>query len=122
MVESLKKIGTYVGRLIEIRNRVAHTRPMEIDDSAHLIDMAKTLLDYAPDYWENLKETVDHLAADPSYVLGLRIDLPMDADSGPQHNLPIPDFDETGFFGRRQQLRRIKKAIKGVYSWRRRHR
>ena len=115
MVESLKKIGTYVGRLIEIRNRVAHTRPMEIDDSAHLIDMAKTLLDYAPDYWENLKETVDHLAADPSYVLGLRIDLLMDADSGPQHNLPIPDFDETGFFGRRQQLRRIKKAIKGAY-------
>ncbi|MFN8192365.1 MAG: NB-ARC domain-containing protein [Nocardioidaceae bacterium] len=27
----------------------------------------------------------------------------------------MPDFDETGFFGRQEELRRIKKAIKGAY-------
>lgn len=112
---SLKSIGLQVGRLVAVRNRVAHTRPMEIDDSAHLLDIAKSLLDADTEHWMSLADTVSRLGQDPSYVLGLTIKLPKDPDTGPQHNLPIPDFDETGFFGRQEQLRRIKKAIKGAY-------
>lgn len=112
---SLKSIGPEVGRLVAVRNRVAHTRPMEIDDSARLVDIAKLLLDADTGHWISLAETVSRLGHDPSYVLGLTITLPKDPDIGPQHNLPIPDFDETGFFGRQEQLRRIKKAIKGAY-------
>jgi len=112
---SLKSIGAEVGRLVAVRNRVAHMRPMEIDDSAHLLDIAKLLLGTDSRHWTSLDETVSRLGQDPSYVLGLTITLPKDPDTGPQHNLPIPDFDETGFFGRQEQLRRIKKAIKGAY-------
>jgi len=36
----LKSIAPQLPRTIAIRNRVAHTRPMEIDDSAHLLDLA----------------------------------------------------------------------------------
>ena len=57
----------------------------------------------------------DRLANDPSHVLSLTINLISDIDGAPQNNLPVPDFDETGFFGRRAQLDRIKKAIKGAY-------
>lgn len=112
---ALQRIGPAVPRLIAIRNRVAHTRPMEIDDSAHLFDIARELFDSTPGVWQTLGETLARLTADPSYVLGLTITLRADAQTGPQHNLPIPDFDETGFFGRQSELRRIKKAIKGAY-------
>ncbi len=114
LLASLKAIAPQVPRLIAVRNRVAHTRPMEIDDSAHLLDVADAMV-RASDQWVTLAETLAHLKRDPSFVLGLTIRLPADPDLGPQHNLPIPDFDETGFFGRQEELRRIKKAIKGAY-------
>ncbi|MBC7593418.1 MAG: AAA family ATPase [Kineosporiaceae bacterium] len=87
---------------------------MEIDDSSVLLDAAQELLG-SSQVWATLRTTVARLESDPSYVLGLTISLPGDPDRGPQHNLPIPDFDETGFFGRKDELRRIKKAIKGAY-------
>ena len=67
------------------------------------------------DRGRNSGQSLDRLSADPSFVLGLTISLPSDPESGPQHNLPVPDFDETGFFGRQNELRRIMKAIKGAY-------
>jgi LuxR family transcriptional regulator, glucitol operon activator len=115
LVTVLAAIGPGIARLISIRNRVAHTRPMEIDDSAHLLDAAALLLERGKDRWASLSETLSRLKQEPAFVLGLTINLPVDPDPAPQHNLPIPDFDETGFFGRKDQLRRIKKAIKGAY-------
>ncbi|MGW9552187.1 NB-ARC domain-containing protein [Citricoccus zhacaiensis] len=112
---NLKTLGPSVGRTVAIRNRVAHTRPMEIDDSSFLIDVAKNLTASENSYWSELTAILDRLSSDPSFVLGLTISLPADPDSGPQHNLPVPDFDETGFFGRQGELRRIMKAIKGAY-------
>lgn len=112
---SLKALGTSVARTIAIRNRVAHTRPMEIDDSSFLVDVTKTLAASANGFWEELTSVLDRLNSDPSFVLGLTISLPADPETGPQHNLPVPDFDETGFFGRQAELRRIMKAIKGAY-------
>jgi Tfp pilus assembly protein PilF/cold shock CspA family protein len=114
MVAGLRGIAPNLARVIAIRNRVAHTRPMEIDDSAHLLDVTETLTSSSGD-WVTAAETLARLASDPSYVLGLTIRLPADPAPGPQHNLPIPDFDETGFFGRQEELRRIKRAIKGAY-------
>jgi LuxR family transcriptional regulator, glucitol operon activator len=113
--EALRKVAPDVPRLIAVRNRVAHTRPMEVDDSAHLLDIASTLIAGDKVHWSSLSETLTRLATEPAYVLGLTINLPTDPVSTPRHNLPIPDFDETGFFGRKDQLRRIKRAIKGAY-------
>lgn len=109
------QLSTVCPRVVAIRNRVAHTRPMEIDDSSFLIDTARSLLGRPGTSWEALSSVMTKLEQDPSYVLGLTISLPADAEPGPQHNLPVPDFDETGFFGRQDELRRIKKAIKGAY-------
>lgn len=115
LIASLTAINAEVGRLIAIRNRVAHTRPMEIDDSAHLVDIATLLVGKGANHWTALVETLARLRRDPAFVLGLTINLTKDPDPAPQHNLPVADFDETGFFGRRDQLRRIKRAIKGAY-------
>src|SRR4051794_38225826 len=37
LLESLRLISPQFERVIAIRNRVAHTRPMDIDDSANLL-------------------------------------------------------------------------------------
>lgn len=112
---SLESIRLQVSKLIEIRNRVAHTRPMELDDTSVLLDAAGTILDADRGGWFELDSTIKHLKADPAYVLGLTINLPKDDPRGPQHNLPIPDFDETGFLGRRKELLTIKRRILGAY-------
>lgn len=113
--DSLRTFAPSIGKLTQVRNRVAHTRPMEIDDLAVVHDVSKAVSAIAPSAWSNLKRTISQLQDDPAYVLGLTINLVADPDNAPQHNLPAPEFDETGFFGRRKELERIKKAIKGAY-------
>ena len=115
LYEQLKEFSERLARLTGVRNRVAHTRPMEIDDLPNVLDLARALCDAPGTRWPTVRATLARLEREPAYVLGLSVALPSDPDLAPQHNLPVPDFDETGFFGRRQELTRIKKAIKGPY-------
>ncbi|WP_431992036.1 NB-ARC domain-containing protein [Streptomyces albogriseolus] len=113
--QSLGLFAPHFAKITQIRNRVAHTRPMEIDDLATVHDVAKDICAGSAEYWPKVCETLQRLELDPSYVLGLTISLVSDPDDAPLHNLPAPEFDETGFFGRRKEVDRIKKAIKGAY-------
>lgn len=115
LVDQLAALKPMHPRLVAVRNRVAHTRPMEIDDLPNVLEATHKLIGKPGDHWPHLLATTERLAADPSHVLALTVDLVADVDSAPQNNLPVPDFDETGFFGRRAQLNRIKKAVKGAY-------
>lgn len=110
--DSLRTFAPSIGKLTQVRNRVAHTRPMEIDDLAVVHDVSRAISAIAPSAWSNLKRTISQLEDDPAYVLGLTINLVADPDNAPQHNLPAPEFDETGFFGRRKELERIKKQLR----------
>lgn len=113
--EQLRSLGTRHDRLVGVRNRVAHSRPMEIDDLPNVLDACHDLTARRDEHWPHLRATLERLESDPSHVLALSVDLVSDQDSAPQNNLPVPDFDETGFYGRRTQLNRIKKAIRGAY-------
>ncbi|MFF0091326.1 NB-ARC domain-containing protein [Streptomyces canus] len=113
--DALSKFAPRVGKLTQIRNRVAHTRPMEVDDLAALYDAAEEACESSAQLWTNVGLALRRIEEDPAYVLGLTISLVTDPDNAPQHNLPAPEFDETGFFGRRKEVDRIKKAIKGAY-------
>lgn len=115
LLASLKSVSSRIEGLIQVRNRVAHTRPMEIGDLSLITDIANDLVRQAPDIWVLTGETLRRLNKEPAFVLGLTVQLPTDPTNEPQHNLPIPDFDETGFLGRNSELRRIKKALLGPY-------
>jgi len=112
---SLETLSSHLQSLVQVRNRVAHSRPMEIGDLSQTIDVANELIAISPSDWNATREVVQRLQSEPSFVLGLTVELPIDPLNQPQHNLPIPDFDETGFFGRATELRRIKKALLGAY-------
>lgn len=111
----LRGVAGRLKRLEPIRNRVAHTRPLDYEDFATTIDTANDLARDRRFPWTVLRETVARLAEDPSYVLGLEIRFPGQPEADERHNLPTPDYDETGFIGRGPVVANLKRVIKGAY-------
>lgn len=112
---ALATFASHLEALVQVRNRVAHSRPMELGDLPLTLDVANALVARSAFEWPATSEVVQRLHREPSFVLGLTVELPVDPLKQPQHNLPVPDFDETGFFGRTVELKRIKKALLGAY-------
>lgn len=113
---SIEHLSKSFDRLVTIRNQVAHTKPMRLDDAAFVADQATALVGLSPSVWTTLDETMRRIDDNPAYVLGLTPLWRAEEVSGtPFNNLPIPEFDETGFFGRREELKKLKKLVKGNY-------
>jgi len=100
-------------KCVPIRNRVFHSRPLLYDDFSNTIDLANKLIIKKDLVWRDLPETLDRLRDEPSFVLDLEI--PFYEEDNIKHNLPIPDFDETGFLGRRKKVKDLMKHILGPY-------
>lgn len=81
--QSLGLFAPHLAKVTQIRNRVAHTRPMEIDDLATVYDVAKDICTDSRGDWPKVCETLQRLEKDPSYVLGLTISLVSDPDEAP---------------------------------------
>lgn len=101
--------------LVPVRNRVAHNRPLELDDLPTVVDAAKDLLSVTGVEWANLRSTTRSLDMDPAAALRLSSELVSDPESVVAHNLPIPDFDETTLLGRRDEKKAIRKKIAGAW-------
>lgn len=100
--------------LSPIRNRVAHSRPLEIEDPFDVEKIATKLTSWPMD-WPATEEILNLLRSDPSKILKLKVRLATDPTEGPSHNLPAADFSETGFFGRNEEKRKVIQAIKGPW-------
>lgn len=62
--------------------------------------------------WRELRKTITNLEQDPSYVLKLKIpEIPWESPSPIPHNLPLPEFDDTGYIGRTKDKADISKLI-----------
>src|SRR5690606_29803307 len=113
LANQLKTLDEPLQRLISIRNRVMHSRPLEFDDLAQVTELCERLLQ-KPAHWQALSGIKSRLTSEPDLLL--KITIPFEADgSNISHNLPLPDFDETGFIGRKAIATNLKKAINGVY-------
>lgn len=101
--------------IVSIRNRVMHTRPLNFDDLPIVSEFCKKLQKSENKlYWSNINETLVRLEDDPSFVLALDI-VSYDVDESVNHNLPIPDFDETGLIGRDKEVEQVKKLCMGGF-------
>jgi len=102
--------------LAPVRNRISHSRPLEIDDLSLTVDSAESLARRVDIEWSNLSSVQRRLKAEPSFVLGIQIPTSADLDSeGSKHNLPTPDFDDTGFLGRKDYVKQLIKLCSGPY-------
>lgn len=109
--EQLSVINYHTGRLIGARNRLSHTRPLDEGDFPEVLEFSQKL---AQDerLWPELHNTVRRLREDPSFLLG--IEIPAE-DPARLHNLPTPEWDETGFLGRRELITKVKRVLGGAY-------
>lgn len=111
--DQIQSLNKSFERLILIRNRVMHSRPLEFDDLARTTELIGVLL-REPQFWTALSVVTSELSESPELVLKTKIP----AYSEPTtvlHNLPLPDFDETGFIGRKSAVRTLVRACLGVY-------
>lgn len=101
--------------LIKVRNRVCHSRPLEFDDFSRLHDFAGAQLASAFP-WDELRSTLRALAESPGMLLQLSIpSYWKDADTDLPNNLPAPDFEDTGFVGRKNDFDNLKRLVVGPY-------
>jgi cold shock CspA family protein len=81
-----------------------HGRPLNSDDAETVVRCGNDLLATGLE-WPNLSEVLARLNADPSWEPAYLPDAPL--REGIIHNLPLPDFDDTGLVGRGKESRRL---------------
>jgi hypothetical protein len=101
--------------LIATRNRVMHSRPLEFDDLPRVSDLAAQLVKSHGALWANLRTTRKELDRNPDAVASLTIPDTIDESTKVLHNLPLAEFDDTGFVGRDRELNELKRALAGSY-------
>lgn len=112
----ITKTAKHLLTLTATRNRVCHTRPLEAEDLPSLIDFAKTLTTpTTPFPFNSVLQTTDRLSREPGFVLTLQIPQFWSEKSKVHHNLPIPEFDDTGFLGRQTDRLNVLKLLKSHY-------
>lgn len=111
----IRDITHKLEQLVPIRNRVMHSRPLQGSDLPTTLAVAEGLAKARVGPWTQVRKTLDLLAADPSFVYRLRIPVLPEAEERIAHNLPTPDFDETGFVGRQDFVELTIGAILGSY-------
>jgi LuxR family glucitol operon transcriptional activator len=96
-----------------VRNRVCHSRPLEADDFSQLYDFAESLISSrSMRAFVELASSLTLLQENPRSVLTLSIPQYWSADlSIIPHNLPLPDFDDTGFLGRPKDRKEVSNHL-----------
>lgn len=110
-----RQIASKLEAMVPVRNRVCHSRPLEVKDWSETLDFANDLIsDYKHIDWTLTKDTVARLKENPSFVLHQEIpDFWMCGVNQVPNNLPLPEFDDTGFLGRKDDRRNLRKLIAG---------
>lgn len=98
-------------RAIPIRNAVMHGRPLTTDQYAVGFALANEFLT-APNYWPELSAAYKAYTNDPAKVIATAITI-VEQNNVPQvlHNLPPPDYDDTGFLPRPDLEKELRKKI-----------
>lgn len=115
LASGLSSLAPRAGKLASIRNRVAHNRPLEIDDLPTVIDFSDALIQVPGFEWESSRHVRHEIRENPGYVLDVEALLPADSFGATANNLPTPDFDETSLLGRREERKQVTRALSG--SW-----
>lgn len=106
-------LKNYFSKIIPIRNRVMHTRPLEIGDRATLVEVLDTIPDKLPWLsWKETRNTKDTIENNPQKLVAKDYNRVVDYESNTYHNLPEPEFDDTGYIGRTSEIKEIKDLIK----------
>jgi LuxR family glucitol operon transcriptional activator len=101
----------------QIRNRVMHSRPLEYSDLQDLNDLCEKIfkLDKKHRSFTELWAISSAIKNDPGVTLKYSIPECDIDENAIQNNLPLPDFDDTGYIGRSDLVDRIVSLCKGSF-------
>jgi hypothetical protein len=107
----LKIFNKTIESLIPIRNNVVHSKPIEINQYSDLCDIFFLEIPKLSFFdWEKSNEIrLKFLNNDNTAIVQWKY-IP-EYDSRTINNLPMPDFDDTGFIGRKKELKEIISYI-----------
>jgi LuxR family glucitol operon transcriptional activator len=110
--DSVKEIILELNRLVHVRNRICHSRPLEYNDINDLTEFAIDLKSKGEtQWWRNISEALENLN-NPSFALSLQIPCYwQQTTSNVYNNLPLPEFDDTGFLGRKDERSAINDLL-----------
>jgi len=114
IADHIRDIAPTLESILAIRNRVAHSRPLHASDFATVWDFSARLVEHSSTIWSRVQGVLKRIEVEPSFVLNLKIP-PCKPEEVLRHNLPNPDFDETGFIGRENVVSRLISLCKGPY-------
>jgi len=99
-------------RLSKCRNRVCHSRPLEPNDFTILLDFTSELIKIGSlSYWKNVNIALNNLD-NPTFALSLKIPSYWRVNNKTiNNNLPLPEFDDTGFMGRDKDRTAVTKLL-----------
>jgi len=110
--EEIEKLIADLENLSKCRNRVCHSRPLEPNDFNTLLDFTSELIKVGKAIqWKNINIALSNLD-NPSFALSLEIPAYWKVTSKTvSNNLPLPEFDDTGFMGRDKDRNAINKLL-----------
>ncbi|MFG2060416.1 NB-ARC domain-containing protein [Micromonospora sp. NPDC048871] len=107
LAREIRQLASNMDRLVTIRNRVMHGRPIGAGDPEVL---PRLLGMFQSTQWRSLSDAWVHLESDPFWEPRGE---PNPSDYGlALHNLPLPDYDETGLIGREADVDRLLAMCK----------
>lgn len=115
IVQLLRDHAKDFERLAPVRNRVMHSRPLRFEDTTLTLQVTRALLKGFKAVFPLLSAMEMRLGANPDFALTLEFPRTNPETAKTTTNLPIPDFDETGFLGRQNEVASLTRALKGPY-------
>jgi len=111
IIKELKAITAKLNEIAPIRNRVMHSRPLLAGDFSTVYAFIVEVNTLSNIPWSQTISIKQRIEKDPYYVLSLTLPSYAYNDTDIINNLPVPDFDETGFIGRKKDVEDVKKLI-----------
>lgn len=106
-------IASSIQRCIPIRNHIMHGRQLTVQEHIFALDFAQSLLS-SRSFWPTLHHAYLRYNDDPTTFLTESIRFLDDPTyEEVRNNLPVPDYDDTGFLSRPELERELKKKITG---------
>ncbi|WP_320122105.1 NB-ARC domain-containing protein [uncultured Sphaerochaeta sp.] len=100
-----------------IRNRIMHSRPLEYSDLEDLKNLCNYIfrIDKKHKSFSELWEVSSAIQKDPGVSLNYTLPEFEVVENSIQNNLPLPDFDDTGYIGRSDLVEQIVSLCKGSF-------
>ncbi len=106
LAREVRELTGELDRLVPIRNRVMHGRPLGMGD----LDGAYSILtQFRTQWWRNLDGTLRTLISQPDWEPVFEIRPP---DRQVLNNLPLPEYDDTGLIGRSREVEDLLGLLK----------